>query len=92
MAAVLVLWGAIGFTTDKLVLGKGSSKFGFQGAPAWLMASALVCGAALLVLAALPASWRATSSTAALHWVLVRVGWCLLGAAVVSQVYVALAH
>lgn len=92
MAALLMLWGASGFVNDKLVTGKGSSKVGFQGAPAWLMASAAVCGAILLLIAALPSHARTTAWAVAVRWVLVRLSWCLLTAAVVSQVYVGFTH
>jgi hypothetical protein len=90
MAVLLVLWGASGLVNDKLVIGKGSAKIGFTNGPAWLVAAALICGAAVLLITALPPAAKELKSMSGIRWLFIRLGWCLLAAALVSQVYLAL--
>ena len=86
MAALLVLWAAGGFASGQF---KGKVLPSLHGGPAWLMASAFLCGAALILLATLPESSQVVRSplTKAARWLAVRVGWSLFAAAVVSQAY-----
>ena len=68
MAVLLVLWGASGLVNDKLVLGKGSTKMGFTNGSAWLVAAALFCGAAVLLIAALPPAAKELKSISGIRW------------------------
>ena len=90
MAVLLVIWGASGIVTNRLVLGKGSAKMGFTNGPAWLVAAALICGAAVLLITALPPVAKELKSMSGIRWLSIRLGWCLLVAALVSQVYLAM--
>lgn len=91
MGAYLLAWGGSGLYSSRLVLGVRRNVViaVLWNGPAWLMAAAMICGA-MVMLSVLVDHYDLRDnegSYRAFRWVLVRLGWCLFAASLVSHLY-----
>lgn len=92
LAVFLLCYGAIGFYSDSLSLGRrGRTWVLLREGPAWLMSAAMVVGALVLVSVVVDHYYRRNNESIyqAFKWGAVRVGWSLVAASLLSHLYLA---
>ncbi|MCC6073309.1 hypothetical protein ACFSQU_06205 [Massilia sp. GCM10020059] len=95
LALVLLVVAAIAFFTGRLDLSGRRLRWGvLEGGSAWLMASAFLVAALVLLVAIIDHYDRRDNETyyRAFNWAAPRLGWCLAGSALITHLYIGFAR
>ena len=90
MGLYLLTWGALGFYQSQVDLwGRRIRVAVLTEGPAWLMAAAFVCGSLVLFSVVVDHYDRRNNESTyqGFRWTIVRLGWCLVAASLISHVY-----